>query len=396
MKIIGIEDQDEKKKELNKKKILITTIVSAVLLIVIILLCLYAGNKSFRDFMDKYVLMKNVLEDNAVTISIDENETNYIYAYDKYICILNNNTLKAYNSSGKQEFELKVEIANPMFDQNNRFLLIAEKDKKKIYLIEGNHIVWENELEGNISRISVNKNGYVSVVLSGTTYKSVIQTFDATGKEIFKTYLSNSIAIDTDISFDNKYLSFAEVNTDGTVINTTIKTISIQKAKENPSDSIVSSVVAPANSLMVNMHYQDGNKLICFYNDSVYLVQNGAGQILTSLEEEDKKITFADIGLANHIVRVIEKSVLLSTENKIEIMNISNNKINVYTLDGVTKEIYCYDDQIALNLGSEVHFIGTNGWLIKKYISSQEIKKIVMGNNFAGIIYRDKIEIIEL
>lgn len=396
MKIIGIEDQDEKKKQLNRKKIIITIIISIILLIVLVLLCLYMANKSFRDFMDKYVLMKNILEDNAVTISIDENETNYIYAYNKYICVLNNNTLKGYSSSGKQEFELKVEIANPIFEQNNRFLLIAEKDKKKIYLIEGDHIVWENELEGNISRISVNKNGYVSVVLSGTTYKSVIQTFDATGKEIFKTYLSNSIAINTDISFDNKYLSFAEVNTDGTIINTTIKTISIQKAKESPSDSIISTVASPTNSLMVNMRYQDGNKLICFYNDSIYLIHDGTSQILMSLDEENKKITFADIGLTNNIVRVIEKSVLLSNENTIEIMNISNNKINMYTLDAVTKEVYCYDDQIALNLGSEVHFIGTNGWLIKKYISNQEIKKIVMGNNFAGIIYRDKIEIIEL
>ena len=84
------------------------------------------------------------------------------------------------------------------------------------------------------------------------------------------------------------------------------------------------------------------------------------------------------------------------SENTIEIMNITNNKINIYTLDGVTKEIYCYENQIAINLGTEVHFIGTNGWLIKKYISNQEIKKIVMGNNFAGIVYRDKIEIINL
>lgn len=396
MKIIGIEDQEEKKKQLNRKKIVISVIVSVIILIILLLLSLYIANKSFRDFMDKYVLMKNVLEDNSVSISIDENETNYIYAFNKYITVLNNNALKGYNSSGKQEFELKVEIANPMFDQNNRFLLIAEKDKKKIYLIESDHIVWENELEGNISRISVNKNGYVSVVLSGTTYKSVIQTFDTTGKEIFKTYLSNTIAIDTDISFDNKYLSFAEVNTDGTVMNTTIKTISIQKAKETPSESIISSVEIPNNNLMVNMRYQDGNKLICFYNASIYLIKDGTSQILMSLDEENKKNTFADINLTNYIVRVVEKSVLLSTENTIEIMNITNNKINIYTLDGVTKELYCYENQIAINLGTEVHFIGTNGWLIKKYISNQEIKKIVMGNNFAGIVYRDKIEIINL
>lgn len=396
MKIIGIENPEEKIRQISKKKRIILVIVAIIVILFFILFCLYVANKSFRDFMDKYVLMKNVLENNAVTISIDENETNYIYAYNRYTCILSKNTIKAYNSSGKEEFELKVEITNPIVDQNNRFLLIAEKDKQKIYLIEGNRIVWENNLEGNISNISVNKNGYVSVILSGTTYKSIIQTFDETGKEIFKTYLSHSIAVDTDISFDNRYLSFAEVNTDGTLINTTIKTISIQKAKESPSDSVVSSVAAPNNSLMVNMRYQDGNKLICFYHNAIYVIQDGTSEILMSLEEDNKKISFAEIGLTNCIFRVIEKSALLSTENTVEIMNIANRKINLYTLDGVTKEVYCYDNQIALNLGSEVHFIGTNGWLTKKYISNQEIRKIIMGNNFAGIIYRDKIEIIEL
>ena len=51
---------------------------------------------------------------------------------------------------------------------------------------------------------------------------------------------------------------------------------------------------------------------------------------------------------------------------------------------------------IALNLGSEVEFINTSGWLVKRYIAEQEITSIVLSNSVAGIIYRDKIEIINL
>lgn len=396
MKIIGIEDHNEKIRQLSKKKIMITSIIGTIIVITIFLFCMYLGNKTFRDFMDKYVLMKNVMENNLLAISIDENENNNVYAYDKYLSILNKNTLKGYNSSGKEEYELKVELTNPISSQNNRFLLLAEKDKQKIYLIELNQIVWEKELQGNISRISVNKNGYVSVVLTGTTYKSVIQTFDKKGNELFKTYLSNSIAIDTSISNDNKYLSFAEVNTDGTVLNTAIKTISIQKAKQQPSESIESSINPNINGLLIKIAYQEGNRLICLYDNSIYIIQNGTSEILTDLQEKDKKATFADINLDNHLLRVSEKSSFLNTETSVEIMNILNKKWNLYKFNDVVKEIYCQKDKIAINLGSEVHFIGTNGWLIKKYISSQEIKKIVIGNNFSGIIYRNKIEIVEL
>jgi len=396
MKIIGIDNQEEKIRELNRKKVLITAIISIVLVIFVILFIIYMANKNFRDFIDKYVLMKNAVENSVTSISLDESENYNVFAYDKYICIFKQNMLTAYNSSGKEEYNLKVEISNPMIDTNNRFLLIAEQEKQKIYLISGNNIIWEKELEGNISRVSVNKNGYVSVILTGTTYKSIIQTFDNTGKELFKTYLSTSIAMDSNISHDNKYLSFAEVSTDGTAIQSRIKTISIQKAKETPSEAIISTITSPSDSTVINLKYQDSNRIICMYNDSIHCIQNEKDEELFNLNEEDKKISFEDIKLTNFAYRIVEKSVLLSTDSIVELINTSSKKVNLYTIDSVVKEVYSYDDIVALNLGSEVHFIGTNGWLIKKYISSQEVRKIIMNSNFAAIVYRDKIEIVEL
>ena len=58
--------------------------------------------------------------------------------------------------------------------------------------------------------------------------------------------------------------------------------------------------------------------------------------------------------------------------------------------------MHCSGSKIALNLGSEIHFVDTNGWLIKKYTSNQEVRKIVISNEVAGIIYRNKIELIKL
>lgn len=395
MKIIGIDDKGEQLRKLNRKKVLITAIISIIIITFSILICVYIFNKTFRDFIDKYVLMKNVREDNVTSISLDDSENNYVFTYDKYICVFNQNTLTAYNTSGKKEYELKIEISNPIIATNNRFLLIAEKQKQKIYLISGSNIIWENEIEGNISRVSVNKNGYTSVILTGTTYKSIVEVFDNTGKELFKTYLSNSIAMDSDISYDNKYLSFAEVSTEGTIMQSMIKTISIPKAKETPSESIISSITSPSDSAIINLKYQDGNKLVCMYDNAIHCIENGESKELISLEEE-QKVSFADIELNNFAFRVIEKSVLFSTDSMVELINTSSKKTNIYNLDGIVKEVYAYNDAIALNLGSEVHFIGTNGWLIKKYISSHEVTNIVMSNNFAGIVYRNKIEIIEL
>ena len=101
MKIIGIDNNEEIKKKINKKKLTIAVVIGIVIAIAIILFTVYALNKNFRDVVDKYVLMKNIVEDSTASISIDENESNYVYAYDKYITVLNKNTLSSYNSSGK-------------------------------------------------------------------------------------------------------------------------------------------------------------------------------------------------------------------------------------------------------------------------------------------------------
>ena len=202
--------------------------------------------------------------------------------------------------------------------------------------------------------------------------------------------------MDSDISNDNKYLSFVEINTSGTVIQSTVKTISMQKAKNNPSEAIIYTSTPLNDSVAISLRYQDSNKLVCMYDNSIHVINNGTDEEILNLNESGKKISFSDIRLNNFVFRVIEKNILLSTQSTVEIVNSSSKKSNIYTVDSVIKEVYCYNNVIALNLGSEVHFIGTNGWLIKKYISNQEVRKIVMNTDFAAVVYRDKVEIINL
>ena len=290
--------------------------------------------------------------------------------------ILKDNKLVHYNSNGKEELNIDVQISNPIIDINNRFLIIGEKDKQKLYLISNGNKIWEKDekdIEGNITRVCVNKNGYSAIILSGTTHKSVIELFDASGKKLFRTYLSNTMALDVDISNDNKYMSFAELNTNGTKISSSIKTISIEKAKDNSSDSIVNIYETKQDSLALNIKYQDQNKLICMYDTNVNLNKDGNETELISKEEMIKN-SFIDIELNNNIVKVADKSSFFVSKSDIEIININNKNASLYMIDGVVKQIYCFDSKIALNLGTEVHFIGTNGWLIKNIHQNKKLR----------------------
>ena len=227
--------EDNSKKKVNRKKLAIIIVIAILVAIIAIGIIIYTSNREFRNFMDKYILRKDITNENVAVIDIDYDSNTNIIPYGRYICILAENNLEQYNSSGKKEQEVKIEINNPIYDVNGRYLVIGEKGSQKIYLISGTQIIWEKNVDGNLSKVTVNRNGYVSTIISGTSYKSVIVTYDDKGNELFKSYLSNTTAIDARISQDNNYLGYAEISTSGTVIQSNVKIISVKEAADRKS-----------------------------------------------------------------------------------------------------------------------------------------------------------------
>lgn len=382
-------------RKINKKKMIIFISILTILFILLITSIIYCFNSSFRRFIDIYIFRKEINSNNLSTIEISSDEDQYFYAYDKYIAILNKKVLYTYNSSGQSIAENDVNISSPIFDNKNKFLVIAENNGNNIYLISGTNVVWQNTVDGNISKVSVNRNGYVSVIISGTSYKSIIVSFDSKGNELFKTYISNNIAIATDISNDNKYLSIAEIDYSGSIIKSMVKNISIEKAKSDPTNSVVYTYSLNDNELLTNIKYQDKSNLICTSNSNIYLL-NIVDSTDTNIIAIDNNYEFVDINLKNHLIYTFNENRNFSNISYINIFNPQNSNLNTYEFKGSIKSIYLNEQKIAINTGSEIHFLGLNGWLIKKYDSYGEINNIILGDSIAGIIYKDKINIIEI
>ena len=388
-------NRDVKEKKINKKKIIISIVISIVVVALIVIIALYMTNAQIREWVDTNILRKEVLQDKVATIDLEEEQSANVYAFNKYIGILNKNQFSIYGNNGNEEAKLEITITNPIFNADNRFLVIGESNGQKIYLLEDKQIVWENSIEGNISQIYVNENGYVAVIISDASYKSVVSMFDPKGNEIFKTFLSSTMAIDVSISKDNKYLAIAEVDTSGTIIQSNIRIMSIEKAKTDPENAIEKNYKSEQDKLITNVKYQAQNKLICMYTDKITIIENE--QENTLVDNKDKKIISQSIELENNAVSIEEKSSgIFSADSVVNITNIDTKEVKQYTVDSVVKEIYTKDNVVALTLGTEIEFVSTNGWLIKRYIANQEITNVTVANNIAGIIYRDKIEIINL
>ena len=383
-----IENKDNKKTKVKKiLKILFTIIIIGLIIAGIIL---YRENRTLQNFMDENIFKKTVSENNLSSIDIDNDSNTYICAFSNYIGVLNNNILTAYNSYAKNEFSLNIEITMPIFSSEGKYLAVAEKNGNKVYLIADKNIVWQADVEGKIEKITVNKNGYLAVAVAQTSYRTIVITYNSNGKELCKTYLSSTYAVDMDISNDNNLLAIAETNLSGIQIKSGIRIISLPKVEQDPENSVIYKEDVEQDRLITSIHYDNQNNLICMLDNKIIKIENLQQK---DVLKYDENALFADINLESQVVQIINSQ---EDELRVKITNTVNKNEREYIINSIPKEIYTKGNIIALNTGSEAYFIKNSGFLNRKYESSQEIKEIVISEKVAGIIYKNKIEIIKL
>ena len=387
---------ERKEKKINKKKIIIISLIIIFIIFILTVAIIYTKNDTFRNWIDKNILRKEVNQENLVSIEIKENDNPTVYALNQYIGILNKNEFKIYNNTGKEEKTLNLTITTPIISSNNRYIAIGEDNGQKLYLIADKDIVWETNIEGNISNIVVNQNGYVAVAITNTINKTVVSVYDPKGNELFKTFYASNRVGDISISNDNKYLAVAEIDTSGTIIKSNIQIISIDAATSNSENKIVRKFEGENNSLISNIEYQEKNKLACLYTDKIDVISED-GNVETVMNNKEKKNSFSSVELSNNTITVEEESSgLFTADSIVTILNTDSKNTTTYKVEAIAKEIYTSKNKIGLNLGTEIEFISTNGWLVKRYMSNQEITKVTMTDSIAGIVFRDRVEIVNL
>lgn len=379
----------------SKTTIIKICIFFLVVIFVAFIMAKYLINSEFRSRVDAKIFNTEIAENASNIIEINSDGKPYVYAVGKHITVLSKNILTFYTSDAKPVSQIDVNITIPYTSSNGKYFALAEDGGNKVYLITEAGIKWEKDIDGEIYRVSVNPNGYVSVILKNTTYKSIVVVYDMEGNELFRTYLATSYAICSEISDNNKYLAIGQIDYSGTIVKSVVKLIAIENVKNTPQDSIVYTYESESSKILNNVRFNDKNEAICMFDSYIQKVTNLSDERLYDINNNN---IFVDISLKNDIV-IVEKesSGLFSYKYEINLKNTTGKTDNLYILENeIPKRIKVKDNLICLNLVGEVRIVNSNGWLLKRYTTNNEIKDIVMGENIIGIIYNNKIEIINL
>lgn len=383
---------DKFKERRKNRKVIKFTIITLIAIIILVFIALYMANKSFNLFIDTYILKKRISENDANSLTIDTDNLSLIYAYDKSLVVYSDGSINFYNTDAKQTGNIEMTLSKPIADSEDKYLALADYGLQKVCLIKSNSLVWQKDIEGKISKVSVNKQGYVAVSVTGTTYESIVMLFNENGDLLFSKYLSTYV-IDVDISDDSKYIAIAEVDNSTILPVTKIEMVSVGLASTSSENATINTYEAESNKLLTGMNFQSKNVLVCSFEDYVLKMTDSSSD---RLYEFSDLTAYLEVDSRKGFVRIDkEESSVFKSDYRLKITN-ENNSEKVYIIEGSIKSLVCKDNKIALNLGKEVQFIDNNGWLVKKFIGNQEVKSVLVSNKIGIIVFKDKISIVNL
>ena len=110
----------------NKRKIIIILSIILVIILFILGISLYISQKSVRNWIDIYILKKNVSEQDIQTINLNTDKNNQIHVFNNYITLLNDKKITLYNSYGEKVTSIDININSALFDSSGKYMAIAE------------------------------------------------------------------------------------------------------------------------------------------------------------------------------------------------------------------------------------------------------------------------------
>ena len=130
-----------------------------------------------------------------------------------------------------------------------------------------------------------------------------------------------------------------------------VKTISVDKAKNEPKDAIIYTYELDSNVLAIKLCYS-GDDIKLMTDVNLNKLKDGN---LQKIDDFSDDISFADITLDNNMVEIKEnKSKAINADYEVDFINDENQKVNVYYFQDAIKSMVCYGSNVALNFGNEI------------------------------------------
>lgn len=304
---------------------------------------------------------KNLSDDKVASIeTIASGGSSYAYvSCGRYLYVSSGQDITVYDASGQAVHKEIIEITDPVTANNLEIALIGDRNGKTVYMYKGLKRIALLELTGYIRYMTVNNDGYISVLCDDNGAYSKVSFYNPSGKKICDIYKRESMAVNAMVLSSGKEYVINSVRTSGTDIESNLEF----------SDFLSETADAGyiAEDTLYSVLFSLGDSYILVGNEEgIYCFDRNA--TLAWKAEPGQMIGVAPI--RNGLTYAYRNSSGACT---VVFCDQTGQILHEYTYGTDIVNIRTYDDIAAINYGREIIFFNAEGTLLKRYSSKSDI-----------------------
>ena len=382
--------------KINKKKFAIRML----LLISLIVLFVYGGY--ILKTPEAQENIKNYYADILAQFNNDEikiAEELYSFDYDQAIAgtvvarrdsvlVVNKDGIKEYNNSALPSWTEEVTLNSPIIATNDKWLVVAEENGKKIITYDMHNVAYETEIDGAIQKVVINKSGYVGVIFAKAGYKNAFTLLKPTGEVIYTKSFANTTLISADISADGKTVAMVEADTSGAVVNSGIVYLNSR------GEGICN--IAAKDVLLIGIKFFGDETISVGDSKIIKIDKNYQKIVLDDFSDENVE----GINIENEkIIKVYrDTSELFAEKCKIAVLNANGKNVGNGEVAGKIKAVESLGKTIAIVLNDRIDFFDINGKYLNSYYIQGDYKDIELFSNGNLVCFQtiDKVSVLKI
>ena len=233
------------------------------------------GNGKIRSLFVKSSVTQNAGNASAgvlAEIPLDAGSSASFAVFDEAFLLCTKDGAKYYNSVGDQKWNDTFNMTTPTVIQEGSFMAVGDLGGKNVRVYDESGLLYNVQLEGNLSQFALNQNGYLSLLeKKDSGYEVKIYNSKGTLLKGRVEETAGVYPISTDVSDDNKSFAVSYVDTtDVYPIGRVLFFYVNPEDSENYTDSLYASAADKADEIIGTISYRSNGVLAAVSDKGVY------------------------------------------------------------------------------------------------------------------------------
>lgn len=233
------------------------------------------GSGKIRSLFVKSSVTQNAGNASAgvlAEIPLDAGSSASFAVFDEAFLLCTKDGAKYYNSVGDQKWNDTFNMTTPTVIQEGSFMAVGDLGGKNVRVYDESGLLYNVQLEGNLSQFALNQNGYLSLLeKKNSGYEVKIYNSKGTLLKGRVEETAGVYPISTDVSDDNKSFAVSYVDTtDVYPIGRVLFFYVNPEDSENYTDSLYASAADKADEIIGTISYRSNGVLAAVSDKGVY------------------------------------------------------------------------------------------------------------------------------